>query len=205
MEMPIITSRLFFFNVVLLMSLSFEVQAGTLKCQNVNQKISQTSENYSHIENLASIHVYYGSIDGYKTSPILNLYRTQICTDDGVKGEVFRFQTLAKSTARAKEMLFYCYAKVVSPKRDVRLNTGTYCSISENETVATSGFPYNQPSDPYSTNRDHHGSERSPDYDRMESEFTHALNRGIDQGFDPFFNSDHPNSNGPDSISGSPL
>lgn len=188
-----------------LFAFSASAQAGNLECKTVAQKISKTSETYQRIENLAELQVYYGTIEGFKTSPVLNLYRTQACTENGMKGDVFRFQTLAKPTPRSKERLFYCYAKIVSPQAHLFFNYGTHCSTSNDQEIASSGFPYNQSSDPYSTDSSHQRNERSPDYNHLENEFNHALNRGLDQGFDPFFDSDQRNTDGPDSIEGSPL
>lgn len=183
--------------------------ANALECKNVKQKISSRSEIHQKLENLAELHVYYGSIEGHKTSSIFNVYRTQACMDDGIQGDVFRFQTLAKPTARSKERLYYCYAKIVSPRAGVVLNRGTFCSITpasaKNAPTSADGYPYNLASDPYSTDRSHHDNEKSPDFDHLENEFNHALNRGLDQGFDPFYDSYRMNSNGPDDGVDSPL
>jgi hypothetical protein len=176
-------------------------------CRSTQKSLTSSSTHYPTLDQWAELQVYYGSIEGYKTSPIFNLVLTQTCESAGMKGFIYRFQTWAKPTRRSKTKLYYCYAKMVEIPSGFRKNNGTFCSLSldstlNNSETSTIEFTYDQPSDPYSIH--HTSSSDSPDYSQLQNEFNHSLNIGLDRGFDPFFDTRTQSDHGPDSRSGSP-
>ncbi len=179
---------------------SATAQAGAPKCKTVNERISRDSKLYAYVNDLANLHVYYGNISAKKVGLISKTFLTDSCTKDGVKGVVVRFQTLVKQSPSSAQKLFYCYSKIIQYSSSDQRNQGTFCTKAKSNQNIDIQFPYDLPSDPYSR-----FSSVETDVDGLVDEFKHSRNVGIDSGFDPFYNTSSPNSNGPDDLGGSGL
>lgn len=193
---------------LVLLSFSFvsNAEAGKPKCKVVNQSIERDSKLYRYVDELAELHVYYGDIRARKVGKISRTFLTDSCTKDGMKGFVVRFQTWAKVTPQSAQKLFYCYAKIVQYGAGDLRNQGTFCTKAKNSAAAQVEFPYDQPSDPYSRFAEQSSSSSSySEVDGLEEEFNHSRSVGIDSGFDPFYDTNSGDDNGPDSNSGTGL
>jgi hypothetical protein len=178
-------------------------EASKPKCKIINESVPRDSKLYQYVDELADLHVYYGDIRAKKMNKISKTFLTDICTKDGMKGYVVRFQTWAKLTTASAQKLFYCYSKIIQYGSNDLRNQGTFCTPVKSTQISPLEFPYDLPSDPYSRYTEQ--SSGSSDVDGLEDEFNHSRSVGIDSGFDPFYDTQNRHDDGPDSRSGSGL
>ncbi len=112
---------------------SFAFADKPLVCKKANKPLSKQTKLFKTINNLADLHVYYGSIEGRKVGNVYNVSLYQDCKTSDFRAVLIHFNTKAKINPRSKAREFHCYSKSMTYNQVDWRNLGTFCSLKSSD------------------------------------------------------------------------